>query len=146
MAIWGYFRITDPTSAAGDTYDDLLRHNNTASAESVRREPYNDNDRHHHEKFEKLVNKECGNGDTIVVVRLSHLSMEFYWISKMIKLISDFNASGKTLNFVALEAGIDTRPMSAGDRASFLSGLSQLAIIGLRAKNGGGDGGGNGGC
>jgi hypothetical protein len=142
MTIRGYYRLADTTHRAD--YDRQLGIN---GATQIIREPYDDHDRHHHDLFRRLVNTDSANNDVIMVIKLSHLSEEFCVIARQIKLIADQIVARKNLDFVAVNAGIDTREYSAVDKKLFFDSMSNLAgLHSIYAGNGGGDGGGNGGC
>ena len=96
---------------------------------------------HNRHAFNRLLKDEAKAGDVIVVVKLSHLSMEFGWIAELVTRIGKHK-----LDFVALNANVDTRLDADKYLFTGMKTIAKLLTIRGIKGNEGGDGGGNGGC
>jgi hypothetical protein len=144
MTMWGYIRLHPDYASQLGSYMLELQNNKVAPVDNIRTE-FSRPDlgkRHNRHVFNTLLKKEVSQGDTIVVLKLSHLSMEMRWIAQLVTRIA-----AKKLDFVALYSGVDTR----NDPSHyFFQGMAQIAqlpqAMAILGGDGGGDGGGNGGC
>ena len=145
MTTWGYVRL-DPGYAANLVgYVNELKDNTIAPVDEANiRFEFSRNDRaklHNRHAFNRLLKDEAKAGDVIVVVKLSHLSMEFGWIAELVTRIGKHK-----LDFVALNANVDTRLDADKYLFTGMKTIAKLLTIRGIKGNEGGDGGGNGGC